>query len=198
MAKPQMSLRLPEKKQQQWKDYAQESDDVRNRTELIERAVETYIEAGGFEDEGELAQKEAVNTLQETVHRLESAMQEVQSDLRAIKRQTAAASDNVKRLAHDVLERLPASQEVDVKEARQYLGQKEAGSLSQHQLAPSEGPELPVTAKTLHSWMEEDPDVDYDFPVTPGDVEDALEYLRDQHVVRSVEIEGKTRWVKEV
>lgn len=125
-------------------------------------------------------------------------MEDVQSDLRAIKRQTAAASEDVKELAHDVLDRLPASQEVDMEQAKRHLAQKEAGTLPVDEAGPDEQPALPVTAKTVHSWIQEDPNATYDYPLTPGDVEDALAYLHDQHVARSVEIEGKTRWVKEV
>lgn len=183
----QTTVQISEDQREDWEEFI-EDEGLRGKGELVRTAVQNYIDRGGVSDEGELAQKEAINTLQNTVERLEDAMEDVQSDLRAIKRQTSAVGEATKELAHDVLDLLPHSKDVDPRAWEQYPRPLE-------EYDPEQVDDVSVTAEVLHAWLDTE---DYDFPVTPGDVTDALEYLRDQHVARPMETNGETRWVKEV
>lgn len=197
MAKTPTSIRLTDDQRNRWKEKAKELG-LEDRTDLIATAVENFIAKGGFEGDGDLAQGEAINQLQSSVNDLETKVDEISQDLRAIKRQTAAADEGKKELAHDVLDRLPNADDIDMEDARRFLERQAAGTLTASELERSQRPPVPVTAKTVHSWLESDDSIEYDFPLSLGDVEDALEFLDDQYHAKDVEIEGETRWMKEV
>lgn len=183
----QTTVQISENQRETWEEYIEEND-LRGKGELVRFAVQDYIENDGWSDGDDKAQQEAISTLQETVNRLDQAMEDVQSDLRAIKRQTSAVGDEVKEIAHDLLDLLPREEEVDPRAWEQYPKPLE-------EYDPDRVDDVAISASALHAWLDKDA---YDWPVSQGDVEDALYYLRDQHVARKTGSDGEDRWVKEV
>lgn len=187
-----ITLRVSEEQLEKWDDFHERADtEPRNRTELIQIAVNRYIDSGGFGGDGAMAQQEAISTLQDAIGQLNRTVEEMEEDIRAVKRQTASTDKDVKELAHDLLPFLPPiDEERDVREYDKY-----PKPLSEYD---PEEVDVPVTVDVLLTWLKQDPDVDPGYPLNRGDVEEALEFLESQYLARSQEVGGETRWVKEV
>lgn len=185
-----ISLRVPEGKLDEWDEKVEELGH-QDRTALILTAVDNYIAKGGFEGDGMLAQKELLSQLQSSMSTLESKMDEMGEELRTIKRHTVRADPETRSLAHDILPLLPeVDEDRDPREYAEYQRPLE-------DYDPAEVT-VPVTPDAILSWLEADPDVDYSWPLSRGDVVEALEFLEGQYLARSQDVGGETRWSKEV
>lgn len=191
-----ITLRVPDEKKEEWDAYHQrEFTDPRNRTDLIERAVTLYIERDGGDQPSQFAESERLNNLEASVASLEKAMDGISRDLREIKRHVAQPDADLQEIAHDVMKILPSTDDVDLEEYGQAVMPSTRWDAGESEPDATTIPNLPSSAHEIRRYLEVGEYADYGFDLSDGDVEDALEYLRDQHLARRVDEE---RWVKDV
>lgn len=191
-----ITLRVPDEKLKEWDTYHQKDrTDPRNRTDLIERAVTLYIEGNGTSPQSQFAESERLNNLEASVASLESAIQDIGQDLREIKRHIAHPDTDLQELAHDVMKVLPSMAAVDLEQYSTAVMPSTRWETGESEPDPANIPDVPLSAHEVRRYLEVGEFGDYRFTLSDGDVLDAFEYLRDQHLATRVDDE---RWVKDV
>lgn len=94
----QVLIRLEEPQKQKWKDHAEDNDQYRDLTNLIEQAVEDRIST----DTEEFSPEEAILQLTTDIQNLESEVSEVKQLNEKIE-QTQATSIELEETADDII-----------------------------------------------------------------------------------------------
>jgi archaellum component FlaC len=167
---PIVHLRVGEEQKQRWEDFVGDSDLYTSLSDFIRKSVEKEIN----DDEQRVTElSDEISEVQSSIEELGGSIEEVQEQLEWIEHD--AVSDSIADLAHDVLDVLiPLRKEKDT---------------PQEQAINSFFTEANGQTQTLEDIAER-------VESNPKRVEKALEHLKNQFLLETVELDGETHYFK--